>query len=270
MSESKIFEIEKELRGYDVAIVTGASSGIGEAFLLRLFQCANSRIFTLSRTPPQLSDPRITHIACDLSSDCELRSASESLVDILSQTPCAKILLINNAGFGAYGEFPAPSLERNLEMISVNVRALTLLSGALLPLIKAGRGSIINIASTAAWQPCPQLSVYAATKAYVMSFSLALSAELESVGCKCLCVCPGPTSSNFFRAAGFGTPPLPSGFGHKSAQVADSALLALSRGKKLKVVGAVNKIQTFFVKILPVIFTLKISGFILKKIRSTK
>ena len=92
----------------------------------------------------------------------------------------------------------------------------------------------------------------------------------RKLGCKCLCVAPGPTSSNFFKAAGFDTPPLPSGFGHKPFDVAYAALDALAKNKSLKVVGKLNKLQTAAVKFIPLGLLTRISGLVLSKIRTLK
>ncbi len=270
MGKSTTEKIALALRGFDAAVITGASSGIGAALLRCVFEFSNARIFAVSRTPPEILNSRVEHVAADLSDEAQLCSVAEKIAgEISSSIPRPKILLINNAGFGAYGEFPEPSLGRNLEMIDLNVKAPVALCGKFLPLMGAG-SAIVNIASTAAFQPCPQLAVYAATKAFVASFTLGISDELKEAGVRCVCVCPGPTSSNFFRAAGFDSPPLPSGFGHVPEDVARAALLALGRGSPLTVVGVLNKIQTVLVRLLPIVPTLRLSGRILRKIRSVK
>ena len=139
--------------------------------------------------------------------------------------------------------------------------------GLFLPEIAAGRGGIINVASTAAFQACPQLSVYAATKAFVKSFSMSLSDELRGSGCKCLCVCPGPTSSMFFKSAGFDSAPLPKWYGHKPEDVALAAFAALSRDAEIVVVGLLNCVQTLLVRLLPERLLLRVSGAVLRRVR---
>jgi len=270
----KINLIAEELSGYDAVVITGASSGIGEAFAALIRSVSDVKICNISRTPPSfvLDTKRFLHVPCDLK---EIEKNPEVLEKVLefvgtSGKKAPRVLLINNSGFGAYGVFPEPSIERNCEMIDLNVRALTYLCGKFMPILRAGKGSIINIASTAAWLPCPQLAVYAATKAYVMSFSLALSYEMKKFGGKCLCVCPGPTSTKFFSAAGFGTPPLPTGFGHKAVDVAQAGLGALANGKNLIIVGFVNNLQALLTRVMPVNLLLKISGAVLDRVRSVK
>ena len=100
-----------------------------------------------------------------------------------------------------------------------------------------------------------------------LSFTLAIGYELNRKGCKCLCVCPGPTSSNFFAAAGFDSPPLPGGFGHVPLEVAIGAYTALAKGKNLKVIGLLNSVQAALVRLFPINFVLSMSGFVLKRVR---
>ncbi len=265
----------KEVSKYDIVIITGASSGIGECFANFVIEAMNAhnkdaKIFNISRTPAQIKSPIFTNIACDLTSLNALNSAVCQIKDtIASYSKAPKILLINNSGFGAYGHFPAPNIQRNLQMIDLNIRALTALCGEFLTEIKAGNGSIINIASTASFQACPQLSVYAASKSYVKSFTIALSQEIKQHNCKCLCVCPGPTSSMFFKSAGFDDAPLPSGFGHKPIDVVLKAFNALYANKKMIIVGKLNTLQAIITSFIPECIMVRISAFILGKIRKT-
>lgn len=278
-----------ELRSYDAVVISGASSGIGEGFVRVLDAVCFPKLCNLSRSFPSLLYDRqnFLNVPCDLRKTSEISSAFEKICSWLElpdltegcesasapgklAVKVPKILLINNAGFGAYGDFPSPSIGRNCDMIDVNARALTELCGLFMPYIALGGGAIINISSTAAFQACPQLSAYAATKAYVKSFSLSLWYELRKSGAKCLCVCPGPTSSNFFSAAGFNSPPLPSWFGHCPDDVAISAYRALSKGMPIKVVGLLNSLQAFFVRFVPLRVLTAISGAVLSRIRKIK
>lgn len=262
-----------ELAKYDAVFVTGGSSGIGEAFLRGALEHSAARVFNISRRSPSaaLSEIRkFAHISCDLSDASALDSLSARVREEMSALKTSgppRVLLINNAGFGLYGEFPSPDIPRNMEMISLNVSALTRLCAEFLPAIRAGGGSVINVSSLAAYEPCPSLGVYAATKAYVKSFSMSLSYELGKSGCKCLCVCPGPTSSNFFRAAGFDAPPLPGGFGHTPGEVAAAAYSALARGRTVAVVGFWNSAAAILARIVPERLLLEISGCVLGLIR---
>ena len=275
MSKNKINSnciVARELQKYDVVVITGASSGIGRGFVEFIEQYTDVKLCNLSRSfPSYLKDRKnFLNVPCDLQKDEEISLAIPKVLNFIADenNPTPKVLLINNSGFGAYGEFPAPSTSRNCDMVNLNVRAMVHLCGELLPVIKAGKGSIINIASTASFQPCPQLAVYAATKSFVKSFTLGISYELRKLGCKCLCVCPGPTSSNFFKSAGFDSPPLPSGFGHQPNDVARATFKALAKNRTLVTVGFINSCQALLAKILPTNLLVNSSGRILEKIRS--
>ena len=275
--QSKRDFLAREISRYDCIAITGATSGIGRGFAELIDPLANVKLCNISRTfPSYLKDRKdFLNVPCDLKNSEEISAAVKKVLEFANagrpvDAPSPRILLINNSGFGAYGEFPAPSTERNCDMVDLNVRAVVQMCGEMKAAIIAGKGSIINVASTAAFQPCPNLAVYAATKSFVMSFTLGMGYELRKLGCKCLCVAPGPTSSNFFKAAGFDTPPLPSGFGHKPFDVAYAALDALAKNKSLKVVGKLNKLQTAAVKFIPLGLLTRSSGLVLSKIRTLK
>ena len=262
----------EEVAKYNVVIISGASSGIGECFaefILKAIKLAQSNtiVFNLSRSETKFDLlENFNSIKCDLTNSDDLENATKQIKETIKKISTPKILLINNSGFGAYGEFPMPNEAHNLRMIDLNVRALTALTSKFLPEIKANNGAVVNIASTASFQPCPFLSVYAATKSYVKSFTLSIAYELQGKA-KCLCVCPGPTSSMFFKSAGFDSAPLPSGFGHKPFDVVSAVFTALAKNKKIVVVGKLNSLQAFLTSFIPTNLMLKISGAILKKIR---
>lgn len=261
-----------EIRKYDVMVVSGGSSGIGEAFLETALACG-CRTVNISRTPPYVKydSNLLSHVPCDMADFPQLEKAVGQVLGIVADISAkkrspARILLVNNAGFGRYGEF---GLERQTtSMIALNVTALTYCIARLKPAIIAGRGAVVNIASTAAFQACPYLAEYAATKAYVKSLSLGLNWELGKYGVKVLCVCPGPTSSNFFRAAGFENAPLSSDFGHKPRDVSGAAFRALAKGRIICVVGKLNFLQSVLVRFIPERLLLLLSGKILGKIRN--
>ena len=270
--------LERLSQTYCAVVLTGGSSGIGRSFLELVYRLPkNILICNISRTKSEKFFPRenVFDFACDLSYleqiDCAFSEIEKLIEKNLKngENPPKnrKILLINNSGFGAYGLFPEPNLAHNANMIDVNVRALTYLCGKFMPLIRENGGGIINVASTAAWQPCPYLSVYGATKSYVLNFSLALDYELRKFGANCLCLCPGPTTSNFFRRAGFDKRPLKSNFGHEPGQVALAAMDAFCKRKNLKVVGFLNSVLTFMNYLIPRSLMGKIAGAVLARVR---
>ena len=158
---------------------------------------------------------------------------------------------MNNAGFGLFGLFADTDGSRELAMIDLNVRAPTLLAKRLLPALMRTRGGIINVASTAAFQPGPWMAVYYATKAYLLSFSEALAEELAPRGVRVMALCPGPTRSGFqdqaaMQRSGLLRMPLPS-----TEWVVDSAWHAWTRGRRVHVPGWLNKIMAFSVRLTP-------------------
>ncbi len=252
-------------------IVTGGSSGIGET-LIKLIGTLDQRIFfcNLSRTSPRdnLLPGRVSHICTDLSERKQLESsAQEAIRWVRERVSTGKVLLVNNSGFGSYGPFDACSLAGQVDMVSVNASAPVHLTALLLPLLKERGGWIVNIASTAAFQPTPYMATYGATKAFLLHWSLALDAELRGSGVRALAVCPGPTESNFFRRAGFEQAPLPKGFGQTSEQVAWTTLRALDRGKSLVVSGWSNKVLTAFSSFLPKTLVTRLSAWVLGVVR---
>jgi short-subunit dehydrogenase len=162
-------------------------------------------------------------------------------------------VLVNNAGFGLNGRFAETDLDRELAMIQVNIAALTHLTKLFLkPMVERGRGRILNVASTAAFQPGPLMAVYYASKAYVLSFSEAIAEELGGTGVTVTALCPGPTATGFAEAAEMTNSRL---FKLKkpmtSMDVAKAGYRAMQRGKRIVVTGAMNKLLAQSVRISP-------------------
>lgn len=191
------------------ALITGASSGIGAEFAQELAERGYNLILVAR------SQEKLHRLAQELEKEFKIQAevivqnltvatASQSVYQQVEEKGITVDLLINNAGFGDYGTFTDRELSRQVEMIQLNVTALVELTYLFLPAMKQrGAGGIINVASIAAFQPLPYLSVYAATKAFVLSFSESLWAENKEAGVKILALCPGPTESEFFKVAQF-------------------------------------------------------------------
>ena len=247
--------LSEALSEFGAVVVTGGSSGIGKSFIELIGKiCPETEIFNLSRRAPDIksSELNLRHIACDLSQPMQIESVVGRLEEALNQdAPKGRILLINNSGFGSYGPFPEPNLDHQLGMIDVNVRGLVQLTARLLPRLRARGGAIINIASTAAFQPTPGMTTYGATKAFLLHWSLALNEDLRGSGVRTLAVCPGPTATNFSKAAGLTLPPLPDRLCQTSEQVAMESLRALAAGKSLVVTGVRNKVLAAISSIMP-------------------
>ncbi|NQZ00339.1 MAG: SDR family oxidoreductase [Bdellovibrionales bacterium] len=231
-------------------LVTGSSSGIGyefakvladEGYDVILVARREDRLLELKTEIEQNYQQKAEVIVADLQQAEEVQRVFE---ESLAFTDNLEIL-INNAGFGQIGDFTESDLQRNLDMIDLNVRALTHLSGLYAKKMKASRkGYICNVASTAAFQPGPGMAVYFATKAFVLSFSEALAAELEDHNVFVSALCPGPTISEFGKAAKFsskgvvGKAKLPS-----SQEVAEFGYKALIEGRATAIHGTLNNLM---------------------------
>ena len=227
---------------YETVIITGASSGFGAAYAHELAPQVR-RLILVARREQLLAELRAQLMAqypqlevllqpCDLS----LPAARAQLITALPPLCQGATLLINNAGLGDYGEFAASAAERNRQMLEVNISALTELSHALIPILKAEGGAIINIASLAADMFIPDFAIYAASKSYVASFSEALHLELREHGVRVLAVCPGPVHTGFgsvARREGFtgNMTPGKDFFDTDIPTVIQGSLCALARGK---------------------------------------
>jgi len=193
---------------YSCALITGASSGLGEEFALQLAGHVE-KLVLVARREPQLrqlaaalqdAHPHLEVLVYP--ADLADPSERDDLVENLILQRFIPDLLINNAGLGDYGEFVSSDWAKVKAMLATNVEALTHLTHALLPaMIRCGRGAVINVSSLASLLPIPDFAVYAATKAYVTSFSEALRIELKSHGIPVLAVCPGPVATGFGEVA---------------------------------------------------------------------
>lgn len=254
-------------------VITGGSSGIGAALIAQLLRYSpETRVCNLSRTIPanftEDSHER-RHIPCDLTVGRELAAAAGQVRSWLAtEVPAGGLLLINNSGFGSYGPFEEQHPEDQLRMIDLNVRAVVDLTQQLLPLLKSRGGGVMNIASTASFQPTPIMATYGATKAFVQSWTLALADEWRGTNLHALCVCPGPTTSNFFKAAGFKGGSLP---GKMSAEaVAAQSWRAWEKRQTLLVNGLPNRLLTASGSWLPRTWLTRLAGIVLRKVRAER
>lgn len=250
------------------ALITGASSGIGEVFARKL-AARGQNLLLVARSEERLSalaselarahNVTATHFAADLTDE----SAPARLFAEAERRGLEVETLVNNAGFGSVGEFHKLDVESELRMIDLNVRALVDLSHRfLLPMRARGRGAIINVASTASFQPVPFMATYAATKAFVLSFSMALWEENRAAGVRVLALCPGSTDTNFFRVAGTETPP---NITQTPEAVVATALRALDAGKSHVVSGWGNFLMAESSRLAPRSLVTRIAGKILKQ-----
>lgn len=263
-------ENERQIPGSGI-ILTGGSSGIGKAFIEynnrlrnRPFLCNLSRRFPANF----LHNENNFHLSCDVGERESLTNAVRELeTRWLPQLPPGPLILLNNAGFGAYGPFPAPDLATHLNLIDVNIRAVVHLTGLLLPHLRERGGWVVNIASTAAFQPTPQLATYGASKSFLLHWTLALNDDLRGSGIRALAVCPGPTKSEFFRRAGL-KEGARTGYSQTAEQVVEATWRAVRQGRSLLVCGGPNRLLAFLSRHLPLAWQAPLAGYALRRFRS--
>lgn len=238
------------------ALVTGASSGIGEAFARRLAAQGHDLVLVARR------EDRLQALAAELAGgdvDVEVLVADltteEGLAEVESRlaSPTEVVgLLVNNAGFGTTGAFAELDLARELEMIDLNVVALVRLTRAGLDaMIGRGDGAIVNVSSLAGFQALPHTATYAASKAFVTSFTEALAEEVRGAGVRLQVLCPGFTRTEFHSRAEWNLSWLPGPSWQSSAQVVDASLAALSTGRVVVIPGILNKVTARASWLLP-------------------
>jgi uncharacterized protein len=243
------------------ALITGASAGIGRECARQLALRARALVL-IARREERLSELRneLQNRNAELNVhtrvvDLSDKSQIDELVRWLEQNKIDIDFLINNAGLGDVGPFATSPPQRNDEMVQVNIVALTKLTRALLPqMIARKRGAILNVSSSAGFLPIPEFNVYAATKAYVTSFSEALRAEVRGKGITATALCPGPVHTEFgdVAARAGNRPTSGPGFSYVSVeQTAREALAAIEAGKPLVIPGLVMKLGMFLVRITP-------------------
>lgn len=237
------------------ALVTGASSGIGAAFARALHR-RGRRLILVARRADRLQtlvaelggEERATAVPLDLTD----RDAAKRLQEIVGERGLRVDLLVNNAGLGDTGFFHERSLERALEMVDLNSRAVVELTRRFLPpMLERGHGAIINVVSTSAFQPVPFLTVYAASKAFALSFTEGLATELEGTGVRIQALCPGLTATEFQERAHTDKVRFSRTPAMTPEAVVEESLRALDRGRLTVVTGFKNRITVAAQALVP-------------------
>ncbi len=239
------------------ALITGASSGIGRE-LAKLFAADQFNLVLVAR-----NETRLTELAAALraqhgievqvlAKDLTAPAAPQEIFDALRATPVA--VLVNNAGSGWHGAFVETELPQSLAIMRLNMEALVQLTHRFAQPMRARRaGKILNVASTAAFQPGPMVNVYYASKAFVHAFSYALACELDGSGVTVTTLCPGTTHTEFFARGNFG--PIRAAFTMDARTVAVAGYRGMMRGKRVVIPGVTNQIASALAKRLPVRWT---------------
>jgi len=248
----------------NTTLITGASSGIGAAFARKLaargrnvllVARSEDKLIALCNELGRLTSIRAQYLALDL----QQPDAGAQLLEETNKRGLEIEMLINNAGFGSMGDFVKLDLARELEMIQLNIRSLVELTHRFLgPMRERKSGTIINVASTAGFQAVPYMATYAATKAFVLSFSEALWEENRLHGIHVMALCPGVTETNFFQSAGIDRPPMR--IIETPEEVVETALRALGHRKGTVISGWFNLLTVAAERLMPRSVVTKVAG----------
>ena len=253
------------------ALITGASSGIGYE-LAKVFARNGHNLILVAR-----NEQTLNQLAGELRAkfgitvkvilkDLSIITAAQEIVDELGQEAVSVDILVNNAGFDVYGNFYETDLNRELQMIQVNLVTLTQLTKLLVgDMVKRRRGKILNLGSIGSFASSPLNAVYSATKAYVLSFSEAIAEELQGSGVTVTCLCPGATRTEFQKKAQMDDIRLIKRGVMNADTVAQIAFRALMAGRRVVVSGLYNQIQILFLRLLPRAVIVKLSKFMLQR-----
>lgn len=242
------------------ALITGASTGLGKDFC-ELFSRDKFNLIMVARNKEKLHE-----LAMELKqkygieieifpTDLSLQENIEKLIDFIKEKNITVEYLINNAGIGVYGKFSETQWRQEYQMMELNMISLTHLMKKVIPMmLENKKGKILNVASTAAFQPGPLMGIYFATKAYVLSLSEALNEELKNTGVTITTLCPGPTETEFFKSAKMESlkfADTKSVFMMTSKEVAEIGYKSLMNSERVIVAGIINKISAFSTRFLP-------------------
>jgi uncharacterized protein len=239
-----------------VCLITGASTGIGAALAWRFAEAGHALVLT-ARRQAQL-EALAGEIAAQgnarpvvLAADLATLEGITHLAEALTARALEPAFVVNNAGFGLLGDANELDLNRQLAMIDLNVRTLTDLSLRWLDSIRRQRGGILNVASVAGFLPGPGMAVYHASKAYVLSFTEALHAELVGDGVRVCALCPGPVETEFSDRAGMPDDYFPARFARSAERVAREGYAGFMAGHRVVVPGQPNRVMTLLPRMLP-------------------
>lgn len=252
------------------ALITGASSGLGEEFARQLARENYDLVLTARREDRlkavaaealRIGSSKVEVIACDLGAP----DAAVNLYQQVTERGLEIECLINNAGFGTHGIFHKLPLDREVEEINLNITSVVALARLFIEgMVARRRGTIINVASTAAFQPVPYMATYAATKAFVLNFSEAVAHEVRDSGVTVMALCPGPTRTEFQGTAGVENSSFPS-FAYMDAKtVVAQALASAKRGKAVRINGLFNQVMAQSNRISPRSVVARIAGAMFK------
>lgn len=253
------------------ALITGASKGLGKAIAITLAK-RGYHLLLIARNEQELSkleveltntySIKVSYLAIDLSEN----DGPNKVLDWVNRNAFSVSVLVNNAGYGVWGNFKDLSLSEQLNMMQLNMQAVIAITHLILPnLVKQKHAYILNISSTAAYQAVPTFSLYAATKAFVLSFTRAIRFELKKSPVSVTCFSPGPIDTDFARRAGLNAlSKMAQKFNMKPDEVASIAIKAMFNKKSEVIPGFINLISVYATRFLPKVFIEKTAAGIYK------
>lgn len=247
-------------------VITGANGGLGQEFVKLVAKNTTQTILLVGRNKAELetiaSDTQTTNTLIIVLADLENTAQSiKKIAESLEKNKLWVETLINNAGFGAYGAFTQTDGQKEQEMIIVNIATLTALTKLVLPEMKKhNRGQILNVASVASFLPGPYMAVYYATKAYVLSFTLALREELRDTNIRITALCPGPTETGFAKLADAQKASIFRGTLATAQDVAEFGWNALQKNKDVAIYGWRNRVTIALTRIVPLSLVARMVG----------
>ena len=253
------------------ALVTGASAGIGRAFAGALAARGDDVVLVArdgARLDAFAAELRAAHSvsAEPLPADLLTPAGLDAVTARLGDAEAPVDLLVNNAGFGTFGHFSENDVDREVQEVELNVVALMRLTHAALGAMEQrGHGAIVNISSLAAYQPAPNSATYAATKAFVNSFTHAVHEEARGTGVHVMVVCPGYTHTEFHERAGLGPTGVPEFAWQSAEQVVAAALRDLDRRRSVSIPGALNRTAAAFSSAAPAGVSRRVAGFVVRR-----
>lgn len=252
-------------------VISGGSSGIGMEFIKQYSNInKNVLICNLSRSKPELLKEfyNIRHFPADFTDSESFAEVRSDLIEFLETTHVhGEIMVVNNSGFGSFGLFDETDGQRSSQMIDVNVKAPVLLTADLFPLLKKYGGTVVNIASTAAYQATPFFINYGATKAFLAHWSLGLWRENKGTNIKVITICPGPISTAFFENAGMSETP-DGGRGMTVETAVAKMIKAIRRNQPLLICGLMNRITASVAGILPKTWITRIAYSVIRHVKT--
>jgi short-subunit dehydrogenase len=246
------------------ALITGATSGLGYEFV-KLFASDGYDLVLVARNSSKLTEIKNTFTQVKITlivKDLSIEGAAKEVFEEVERQGISIDILVNNAGFGLKGSFDKLDIQKQLNMIQLNTASLTELTYYIIRKMKQrNSGRILNVASTAAFQPGPLMAVYFATKAYVLSLSEALMEELSGTSVTITALCPGPTKTNFGAVADVENSKMFSQ-AMSAEVVAKQGYAALMQGKRVFVPGSVNKAGVLGTKFMPRSLAAKVAKYV--------